>query len=312
MSDCYAPGSGVRLCAALRPAELARPTVSVKAEQAAQIHHSMAKQAYRHICISQPCSGVHNVLSVPDVLNVERRGPSLATCRLNPVSWVRMDEQQLNEILLVDKPAGITSHDVVDRVRRIFKTRRVGHAGTLDPFATGLLIIGVGKATKELNNYVGLDKTYIATARLGATSDTYDLEGIIVARPMSNIPCHDEVLAVLGSFRGGYDQIAPAYSAKKVNGKKLYELARKGEDVEHLRPTKKINISEIELISYKWPDLKFLVSCSSGTYIRSLAHDIGEKLGCGAYLTELRRTRIGEYKIEDAKTLEDLKTTQTN
>ncbi|MFA6161401.1 MAG: tRNA pseudouridine(55) synthase TruB [Patescibacteria group bacterium] len=239
-------------------------------------------------------------------------------------------QEQLSKILLIDKPAGITSHDVVDRVRRIYNTKKVGHAGTLDPFATGLLIVAVGKATKELSNYVGLDKTYEATARLGATSDTYDLTGQI-----TKYNCHscagenpesdgssdlhyvaskddkkngtlmilDKVLNELLSFKGGYLQKAPAYSAKKVNGQKLYELARRGEDVEHLRPSKQINISEIELLDFNWPDVKFRVSCSSGTYIRSLAHDFGEKLGCGAYLTELRRTRVGEFKVEDARRL---------
>jgi len=209
-------------------------------------------------------------------------------------------------IILVDKPAGITSHDVVDRVRRIFKTRRVGHAGTLDPFATGLLILGINAATKKLNEFVGLDKTYEATARLGATSDTYDLDGVIVQRTTSNVQRREDIEVALMSFLGGYEQKAPAYSAKKVKGQKLYELARAGKDVEALRPTKKIDISEIELLDYAWPDLKFRVTCSSGTYIRSLAHDLGEKLGCGAYLTQLRRTRIGEYKIEDAKKLEEI------
>ncbi len=221
------------------------------------------------------------------------------------------NQNPLEAILLIDKPAGMTSHDVVDRVRRIFKTRAVGHAGTLDPFATGLLILGVGKATKKLQTYVGLDKTYEATARLGVTSDTYDLTGKIVARPASRV-AELEILGratcdeALKSFLGGYEQKAPAFSAKKVKGQKLYELARAGKDVEALRPTKKVDISEIELLDYAWPDLKFRVSCSSGTYIRSLAHDLGEKLGCGAYLTELRRTRIGEHSIQDAKKLEEV------
>ena len=228
------------------------------------------------------------------------------------LSQIIIDGLSMTEgILLIDKPAGMTSHDVVDRVRRIFNTRRVGHAGTLDPFATGLLIIGIGPSTKKLTDLVGLDKTYEATARLGATSDTYDLEGKIYSRFEIRDSSRDEVEGVLKSFKGGYEQKAPAFSAKKVKGQKLYELARAGQDVEHLRPTKKVDISDIELLDYAWPDLKFRVTCSSGTYIRSLAHDLGEKLGCGAYLTQLRRTRIGEYKIEDAKKLEDLKTTSS-
>ena len=217
-----------------------------------------------------------------------------------------MTDEQISELLLIDKPAGPTSHDIVDQVRRIYKTRRVGHAGTLDPFATGLLIVAVGKATKDLQRFVGLDKTYEATARLGATSDTYDLTGhITVPGTEYLVPSAENVSQALESFKGGYEQKAPAYSAKKVHGQKLYELARRGEDVEHLRPTKKVDISEIELLDFKWPDVTFRVTCSSGTYIRSLAHDLGVKLGCGAYLTELRRTRIGEYKVEDAKKLED-------
>jgi tRNA pseudouridine55 synthase len=216
-----------------------------------------------------------------------------------------MPETQLSEILLIDKPAGITSHDVVDEVRHIYKTRRVGHAGTLDPFATGLLIVAVGKATKTIQQFVGLDKEYITTARLGATSDTYDLTGQITERnaePMTR----DDILAALISFKGGYAQKAPAFSAKKVHGQKLYEMARRGEDVENLRPIKQVDISDIELLDYQWPEVTFRVVCSSGTYIRSLANDLGEKLGCGAYLTALRRTRIGQYKIENAKKLEEL------
>jgi len=217
-----------------------------------------------------------------------------------------MPEEQLSEILLIDKPAGITSHDVVDAIRRIYKTRRVGHAGTLDPFATGLLIVGVGKMTKKLQEYVGLDKTYIATARLGATSDTYDLTGQLQTSGDAGPRTQDKVLEALMSFKGGYAQKAPAFSAKKVKGQKLYEMARRGEDVEALRPVKQVDISEIKLLDYQWPDVTFEVTCSSGTYIRSLAHDLGEKLGCGAYLTELRRTRIGEHRIEDARKLDEL------
>ncbi len=219
-------------------------------------------------------------------------------------------------MLLIDKPAGITSHDVVDKVRRIYKTRRVGHGGTLDPFATGLLLVGVGSQTKKLHDVVGLDKTYEATAQLGGTSDTYDVTGAIVQRTTyndtafanarANVPTEEDLEEVLKKFRGILEQKAPAYSAKKVGGQKLYELARKGVDVEHLRPTKKVDITELVITEYNWPTLKFRVTCSSGTYIRSLAHDIGEQLGCGAYLKELRRTRIGPYKLEDAKSLEVL------
>lgn len=217
-------------------------------------------------------------------------------------------------ILLVDKPTGMTSHDVVDRVRRIFRTRRVGHAGTLDPFATGLLIVGVGPATKELAKYVGLDKTYVATARLGATSTTGDPEGVISPSTEYKVPSTNDIERAFAKYRGGYEQTAPAFSAKKVGGKKLYELARKGKMEGVELPRKFVTITDLRLTTprlgsgqaYDYPNLTFEVSCSSGTYIRSLARDIGETLGCGAYLTELRRTRIGGYKIEDAKKLDEL------
>lgn len=213
-----------------------------------------------------------------------------------------------DRLLLIDKPAGITSHDVVDRVRRIFKTRRVGHAGTLDPFATGLLILGINKATKQLTALVGLDKTYVATARLGATSTTQDPEGAITENleAGSSKLAMEQIEEALAAFSGGYLQTAPIYSAKKVNGQKLYELARKGEGADVVLPQKQVTISELVVLDYSWPNLTFQVSCSSGTYIRALAHDIGQKLGCGAYLTALRRTRIGSYSIDQAKTLEQL------
>ena len=211
-----------------------------------------------------------------------------------------------SKLLLIDKPAGMTSHDVVDRVRKIFKTRRVGHAGTLDPFATGLLIVGVNGATKELTGLVGLDKTYEATARLGATSSTFDPEGEITESKAMTVPTAEDVEHALDAFRGGYEQRAPLHSAKKIGGKKLYELARQGTATEDMRPTKHVTISELVVTRYEWPELDFRVAVSSGTYIRSLADDIGAKLGCGAYLTALRRTRIGAFDIKDAFTLEDL------
>ncbi|MDQ7814410.1 MAG: tRNA pseudouridine(55) synthase TruB [Patescibacteria group bacterium] len=209
-------------------------------------------------------------------------------------------------LLLIDKPAGMTSHDVVDRVRRAFKTRKVGHAGTLDPFATGLLIMGIGPGTKELTALVGLDKTYIATARLGATSTTEDPEGEITERASYDVPRTEELERALNKFRGGYEQTASAFSAKKIKGKKLYELARRGQLEGVEIPKKQIEISELKILKYDWPRLSFEVSCSSGTYIRALARDIGEALGCGAYLTELRRTRIGGFDIKDAKILDSL------
>lgn len=211
-----------------------------------------------------------------------------------------------DRLLLIDKPAGWTSHDVVAKLRGILKTKRIGHAGTLDPFATGLLIVGIGPGTKDLTALVGLGKTYIATARLGATSTTEDPEGEITETGATEMSL-TEVEQALSSFVGTYEQTASLYSAKKVGGKKLYDLARQGLGDTVERPKKMITISEIKLREYQWPFLTFEVSCSSGTYIRALARDIGEKLGVGAYLTALRRTRIGDFRLEDAKKLEDVR-----
>jgi len=224
----------------------------------------------------------------------------------------------MEKLIFIDKPAGMTSHDVVDRVRKELRIRQVGHAGTLDPFATGLLIIGIGDATKRLGELSGLPKTYEATATLGATSTTFDLEGEITEMVGASLagaqnragtrpaPTRNDIEEVFNRFRGGYAQKAPIYSAKKIGGKKLYELARKGEAREEDRPTKNVTITELEIISYEWPTLAFRVSCGSGTYIRSLADDIGRELGCGAYLTALRRTSIGDISVQDAVTLDNL------
>lgn len=204
--------------------------------------------------------------------------------------------------LLVDKLTGPTSHDIVDVVRRVLRLRKVGHAGTLDPFASGLLIIAVGKATKEISKFVGLDKTYEAAIRLGATSDTMDRTGVI--EPMAcGVVGEAAIDGILERFRGEQMQTPPMYSAKKVGGKKLYELAREGKEIE--RKPVKIVVHELELLSYDWPYLKIRTRVSSGTYIRALAHDIGQALGCGAYLEELRRTAIGSYGVEAAAGPED-------
>jgi len=209
-------------------------------------------------------------------------------------------------LILIDKPAGITSHDVVDRIRDITHIKRVGHAGTLDPFATGLLIIGVNKGTKLLTGLVGLDKTYHAVARLGGTSTTDDPEGTITDIAVAAHPHRDDIERAMDAFRGGYEQTAPLFSAKRINGKKLYELARAGKADAVERPKKLVTISELEILDYTWPDLSFRVSCSTGTYVRAIARDLGEHLGCGGYLTMLRRTRIGAYSVDDAITLDHL------
>lgn len=211
----------------------------------------------------------------------------------------------MDGILLIDKPSGMTSHDVVNRVRRILHERRVGHAGTLDPFAIGLLIIGVGKATKKLSTFAGSDKEYEAELILGATSDTFDREGKISVIP-ANDRTRNDIDGVLDRFRGGYEQRAPIFSAKKIKGRKLYELARRGRATEEMRPIKHVSINELRVMRYAWPVLTLKIECSSGTYIRSLADDIGRALGCGAYVNALRRTKIGDLRVEQAIRLENL------
>jgi len=208
-------------------------------------------------------------------------------------------------ILLVNKPSGPTSHDIIDQVRKITGTKKVGHAGTLDPFASGLLLVAVGDATKLLKHYVGLDKEYKAVLRLGAVSDTYDRTGKISkfqfpsAAADSKFPItKSQIQKVLKSFVGKQKQVPPMYSAKKIGGKKLYELAREGKTIK--RKAEHVEIFEIKLLSLKGDLLHMQCRVSSGTYIRTLAHDIGEKLGTGAYLEELKRTRIGDFRLEEA------------
>lgn len=208
-------------------------------------------------------------------------------------------------LLLIDKPKGITSHDVVDIVRRKTGERRVGHAGTLDPLASGLLIIGVGReSTKLLGNLSkNTTKTYEAEITLGATSDTDDGEGVISLGSSLRIN-RAEIIKTLKEFVGEQDQIPPNYSAIKLQGKKAYELARKGLSLS--LSLRKVTIHSIKLIDYLYPKINIVCEVSSGTYIRSLARDIGAKLGTGAYLSALRRTKIGDYDIVKAKTIDQL------
>lgn len=224
-------------------------------------------------------------------------------------------------IINLNKPSGPTSHDMVDLVRRVTGERTVGHAGTLDPFAEGVLLILVGReATRKQKEFMSLPKTYVATLRLGATSDTDDRTGTIQELEIAGqgivvIPVPDRsrgqaparIRETLKSFVGDIEQVPPAYSAIKLKGKKAYELARKGATPE-LRP-RTVHIEGIKLLRYAYSELEIEVLCGSGTYIRSLARDIGKKLGCGAYVEKLVRTRIGPYRIENATSPEDLKTT---
>ena len=207
----------------------------------------------------------------------------------------------MEEIIYVDKPTGMTSFGAVARVRRILSQReghkvKVGHTGTLDPFATGLLILLAGKATKKAPELTKKDKVYEATIRLGETSTTGDPEGEITATG-AELPSEEQVAEVLKQFTGKIEQRPPIFSAIKINGERAYELARKGQEVE--MPTRTVEIYSIEQISYSKPELQIRTHVSSGTYIRTLAEDIGKALGCGAYCSQLRRTQIADYKIDE-------------
>lgn len=222
----------------------------------------------------------------------------------------------MDGVLIIDKPAGLTSHDVVARVRRILGERRVGHTGTLDPFATGVLIVLVGKATRLAQFLSGAIKEYEAAIRLGFATDTGDMTG----RPLTPVAektnpwRKEEFEAALASLRGEMEQVPPMYSAKKLGGKKLYELARRGEEVE--RKAVRVMIHSLELTgdsSDIFPqntdgttDIQVRVACSAGTYVRTLAEDLGKRLGVGAHVAELRRTRAGGFALTDANTLERL------
>ena len=200
-------------------------------------------------------------------------------------------------LLLVDKPRGVTSHDVVDVVRRRLGTRKVGHAGTLDPMATGLLLIGVGRATRLLRFLGGLPKNYEGTMRLGVETTTLDADGDVV-RETTVDAGEQDVRAAMLALVGESLQRPPAYSAVKVGGRKLYEAAREGEHLEaEPRP---IRVDAFDLLSYEAPDVTFRVTCSGGTYVRVLASDVGAALSCGAHLIALRRAAIGPYSVDDA------------
>ncbi|MDD5290253.1 MAG: tRNA pseudouridine(55) synthase TruB [Patescibacteria group bacterium] len=246
--------------------------------------------------------------------------------------------------ILINKPVGPTSHDMINKLRKITGIKKIGHAGTLDPFAEGLLLVAIGReSTREISKFVGLDKKYLATLKLGVVSDTFDKTGKISILPFrrgglrqqseggvvigndnhpallplgthpskgGDIPLigltKKEIAKTLKKFLGEQDQLPPMFSAKQINGKRLYQLARQGREVD--RPTHKINVYKIKLIKYlpKKNELILEVSCSSGTYIRALAHDIGQALGTGAYLEKLIRTEIGKYKIKKAVKSEKL------
>ena len=209
----------------------------------------------------------------------------------------------MNGIVIIDKPAGWTSQDVVSKLRGILKTRRIGHGGTLDPMATGVLPVFVDRATRGVEFFEHAGKTYEATLRLGLTTDTEDTSGTVLEEKEVSVS-EEDFLGVLPKFRGKIQQIPPMYSALKVNGQKLYDLARKGREVE--RQPREIEIFKLECLEFNGVEARLLVHCSKGTYIRTLCKDIGEALGCGGCMAALRRVTAGEYTIGDAVTLDEL------
>jgi tRNA pseudouridine55 synthase len=207
-------------------------------------------------------------------------------------------------ILIVNKPMGITSHDVVKKVRARFRMRRVGHAGTLDPLATGVLIMLLGKATKSFNKFVGMDKAYRATLILGTATDSADVQGKVIQQIPYEGVTRGQVEEVFKKFSGHIDQVPPMVSAVKVKGKKLYQLARKG--IEVAREARQVRIDCLKLEAFDPPHVKFYLECSKGTYVRQLAEDIGKLLGCGACISQIERTRVGSFRVEEAVSIEDI------
>ena len=209
----------------------------------------------------------------------------------------------MNGIILVDKPCGWTSHDVVGKLRGILRERRIGHSGTLDPMATGLLVVFAGRATRAVEFAEADSKEYIAGLRLGVSTDTQDTTGNVL-NTCEALPSKDELIAAANGFLGEISQIPPMYSAIKMNGKKLYELARRGEIVE--RSPRKVTISKLELVGEDKCDYILDIHCSKGTYIRTLCSDIGDKLGCGGCMSSLRRVKAGVFSITQAHTMEQI------
>ncbi len=210
----------------------------------------------------------------------------------------------MNGVVLVNKDRGMTSHDVVSRMRRIYRTRRVGHTGTLDPMAEGLLPVCIGSATKAADMITAADKRYIAVMELGKRSDTLDAEGEIYEATDKLTVGSEGVIRAVSRFVGEYDQLPPMYSAIKVNGKKLYELARAGESIE--REKRRVKIYSADIMNIDIPFVTIDVRCSKGTYIRSLCDDIGTELGCGAVMAALTRTETAGFKIDDAHALSEI------
>lgn len=213
-------------------------------------------------------------------------------------------KKELDGVLLVDKPTDHTSHDVIARLRGILKMKRIGHAGTLDPMATGVLVVLVGKATRASQYLMSLDKEYTGTIKLGAVTNTQDAEGeILETRPVPPLT-EAELRAAIQSFVGDQYQTPPMFSAIKIDGVPLYKMARKGEEIE--REPRFVRISSFEITRFASPEIDFVVRCSKGTYVRTIAHDLGNKLGCGGHLASLRRTATGKFVVAQCLTLDQI------
>jgi tRNA pseudouridine55 synthase len=217
---------------------------------------------------------------------------------------VSQPQRSVDGLVVVDKPKGFTSHDVVAKVRKFAATRRVGHAGTLDPMATGVLVVGVGRATRLLGHLALGDKDYTATVRLGVTTTTDDAEGDVVAATDPDRVTDDELAVAVAELRGEIDQVPSAVSAVKVDGVRAYQRVRAGEEVS-LSP-RRVTVSRFDVVERRGADVDVAVSCSSGTYVRALARDLGAALGVGAHLTVLRRTRVGPFVVDEARPLDEL------
>lgn len=207
----------------------------------------------------------------------------------------------MDGVIVIRKEKGFTSHDVVAKLRGILHMKKIGHTGTLDPDAEGVLPVALGKATRLVDMITDKEKTYEAVMRLGVVTDTQDMSGTVLSQTTERSVTEEELCTVVSSFVGDYMQVPPMYSALKVNGKKLYELAREGKTVE--RKPRPVHFYEIEILDISFPLVRFRVTCSKGTYIRTLCHDIGEKLGCGAAMESLLRTKVGRFTLDDAITL---------
>lgn len=215
---------------------------------------------------------------------------------------IRRAELHAGKIVAIDKPVDWTSFDVVNKLRRLTKVKKVGHAGTLDPFATGLLLVCFASATKQVNQLMELEKEYQGTFALGSETDSHDVAGKIVNQRPVPAWSRAQIESAIQKYRGEILQVPPMFSALKRDGKKLYELARKGEEVElAARPVK---IYAFDLLEMRLPEIDFRIACSRGTYIRAIARDLGRDLGCGAFLKTLRRTRVGAYTVENALSIQ--------